>query len=395
MEFIEIIKVIWHDMITTPWGALLGITVICAFILKDQIREFASLLIKSKASNFGKSSYTKKDVLNHPLFRDLDYWIEKGIGLVRIEKSYAKELIMKDVLYVKFNVIKDLLYKNITSENIESITSSDLKKFFYDIFREMDANQRIGWRNAGIPEVFINKYLTIQQFGQEVVKNTTKVFLSSSIEADVYTKLYLVLSVMDAQLTNVYANAVSTALSLNGDLNGLIYKGVVIGKSSVYTIDVPVSKDIIDAKLNNLLQDTYASRAGIALFHEYPGDDIFSGKVSLVYEVCAPGIKSAKDFVQYLPAYTINDFREALEKGTLVSGGYLDFDYPLGKLMRENGTDIVAAYPIKNKNGGIAGFVILDWVSADKFNEDVKSVDLEKELSESAKSIQDMLLGYK
>ena len=244
MEFIEIIKIIWHDMITTPWGALLGIVILILFLFKEQIRETISFIMKHKSASYGKSEYSKKDVLNHPIFRDLDYWINKGIKLVKIEKSYAKELIMKDVLYIKFNVIKDLLTNTIKNDTIDNMNNYDLKKFFQELFRDMDAQQVIGWRNAGIPEVFIKKYLTIQRMGQEVVQNTIKVFLSSAIDATIYTKCYLILSVLDAQLTNVYANAVSTALSLNGDLNGTIYKGVIIGTSqTMYAIDEPISED--------------------------------------------------------------------------------------------------------------------------------------------------------
>ena len=71
MDFIEIIKIIWHDMITTPWGALLGIAILVLFLFKEQFKEFFEYTLKKKHhQSYGKSEYTKKDVLNHPIFRD-------------------------------------------------------------------------------------------------------------------------------------------------------------------------------------------------------------------------------------------------------------------------------------------------------------------------------------
>lgn len=396
MEFIEIIKIIWHDMITTPWGALLGIAILVLFLFKEQFKEFFEYTLKKKHhQSYGKSEYTKKDVLNHPIFRDLEYWINKGIYLVKIDKSYAKELIMKDVLHTKFTIIKDILTNRIKNDTIDEIGDYELRKFFLEMFREIDAQQILGWRSAGIPEAFINKYLTVQQLGQEVVRNTIKVFLSGAIEASNYTKCYLSLSVLDAHLTNVYANAVSTALSLNGDLNGIIYKGVVIGTShTTYAVESPVSEDLILGRLDELITATRASRAGVTLFHDYPGNDPFGGKFSIVYEKCLPGVSSDRKDIQYLPAYLLKDFEVPFSKGEMVVGTFLEFEFGLGKLMREHGTEVLVAFPIMD-NSGIKGFVKLNWLSKTKYKNDSKEVDLLKELKSSAEDICTLLLGNK
>ena len=394
MEFTEIIKIMWSDMTSTPWGAILGIVVLSMFLFKDQIREVISYVLKRKSAKYGKSDYSKKDVLNHPIFRDLDYWINKGIGLVKIEKSYAKELIMKDVLLIKFNVIKDLLTDNIKDDKIGDMTNFELKKFFQELFRDMDTQQVLGWRNAGIPEVFIKKYLTIQQMGQEVVQNTIKVFLSNGIDASNYTKCYLILSVLDAQLTNVYASAVSTALSLNGDLNGIIYKGVIIGVShTFYAVEAPVSEDLITSRLDELVTKVHASRAAVILFHDYPETDPFDGKFSIVYEQCSPGVAGDKRDVQYLPAYIIDSFKTPFEKGEMLEGTILDFDFGVSKIMRQHGSEVLVVYPLKDE-GSIKGFIKLNWISKNKYESDKKEIDLKAELKNSSEDIKKLLLGH-
>lgn len=395
MEFIEIIKIIWQDMVSTPYGALLGIVVLVLFLFKEQIREITSFILKRKSITYGKSEYSKQDVINHPIFRDLDYWINKGIGLVKIEKSYAKELIMKDVLLIKFNVIKDLLTKMIKNDKIDDIGQYDQKKFFQELFREIDTQQLIGWRNAGIPEKFITKYLTIQRLSQEIVQNTVKVFLSNAIDATNYTKVYLVLSVIDAQLTNIFANAVSTALSLNGDLNGVIYKGVIIGTSdTIYAVDAPISEDLINARLFELLSFSRASRAAVVLFHEYPATDPFDGKFSIVYEQCSPGISIDKKDIQYMPAYLLTGLKTSFENNVIYEGSVVDVDYGISKIMREHGSEILVTYPIKS-DGVLKGFIKLNWISRSKYQSDKKLINLEDELKKSSDDINKLLAGNK
>lgn len=395
MEFVEIIKIIWTDMVNTPVGALLGVVIIFLFLFKDQVKEFLNFKLTKSKDKFGKTDYDRGDVLEHPIFRDLDYWINKGISIVKIEKSYAKELIMKDLLRIKFNCIKDVLSKKVKDDSIKDMKSVELKKFIQDSLREMSDAQLIGWRNAGIPEVFIKKYMTIQYMGQEVLQDTIKVFLSDSLIASNYTKLYLIMSVLDSKLTSVFANAVSTALSLNGDLNGTIYKGVVIGKSKIYAVDTPVAKDIIESRLFLLLSKMRASRASVILFHDYPGTEPFDGKFSIVYEVSAPGVSIYKDAVQYMPAYLLTAFKQHFDKDELVMGGILDFDYGIDKLMEESGTEALIAYPIKDANKNLKGFISLNWLSKTKYESCIKGKDVLSELKTCSEDIKQLLLGYK
>ena len=55
-----------------------------------------------------------------------------------------------------------------------------------------------------------------------------KVLLDKNIIASNSVRVYLLLSLLRNQLTSIYTNAVSTVLAMNGDLNGLVYKGVEI-----------------------------------------------------------------------------------------------------------------------------------------------------------------------
>lgn len=381
-------------MVTTPCGTILGVIIIVLFLFKDQIKDLISIFIKRKSKKYEKSEYSKKDVLNHPILRDLNYWVDTGIDLVKIEKSYAKELIMKDVLKLKFTVIKEVINDYLNNKTFDNMSTQDLKKFFTEFIREIDSKQLIGWRNIGIPEVFIKKYLIVQQVGNEVVQNTIRVFLSDSVYATSYTKIYLILSILDAHLTNIYANVVSTTLSLNGDLNGIIYKGVIIGSTNTaFAVDAPVSRELIKVKLDSLINKTKASRVGIVLFHAFSGMDVFSGKFSVVYDSCSPGVESDREDFQYMPSYLLTDLQEPFENDKMVKGSISDFSYGLHALMSKHGTEMLVCYPIKSLNN-IRGFIKLDWMSKTKFKDSTSSIDLEKELKNSAEDIKNLLSGH-
>lgn len=395
MDYTELIKTLWSDMISSPWVAVFGIAILCLIMFRRQLQHWIDKKIDSedtKGINY-KEHYTKNDLYNHSIFKDLDYWLTTGIELVKIDKSYAKELIMKDLLVIKFTVIKDVLKKFLLRDDLDTLTLAKLKADIFSLVREVSSKKIIGWRNSGIPEAFITKYLLMQHLSSELVFETIKVFLSKNIQADIFTRCYLILSVLETHLANIYATAVNTALSLNGDLNGIVYKGVIIGKgTSCYAIPNPVSKNLVEDKLNSLLVKSKASRATIFLFHDYTNNDVFSGKFSIIYEACAPGIKEEKEVVQFIPAYIIADYESAFKKQQVCIKDLDQVNYKLRELFHEQGTEKVIVYPLV-ENGQIKGFIGLTWDYIDRFNRDSKSLDFSELLKNTAKDVHKLILG--
>jgi len=396
MDILEIIRIVWKDMVATPWGACLGLIILFVVMFKEDIRSFIHAYADSKTSGVRNSvTYTKNDVINHPIFRDLDYWLTNGIDLVKIEKSYAKELIMKDLLRIKFTVIKEILTKLVNDNSIEHCSIQELKDDIRNTLRDIDAQKVIGWRNNGIPEVFIRKYIVLHQLGQELSFNTMRVFLSEEVCADNYTRMYLVLSIFEAQLSNIYANAVSTALSLNGDLNGIIYKGVIIGsKGTMYAMDTPVHKELIEDKLSDILVRNHASRAAIFMFHDYPGLDPFDGKYSMVYECCAPGISEEKKNTQYMSCSLLSDYEDPFNKGDIIIKRTNELSYGISKVLSDRGSEVVATYSLKD-GSRLKGFICLEWNYYDKFKTNVKTDMLKKDFISCAEDTKKLILGNK
>lgn len=394
MEIVKIVEIIWKDMVATPWGACLGLGVLFLILFRDSIKSGIDLLLKrSSDAHFKKETFTESDVANHPIFRDLRYWLEKGVNLVKIERSYAKELIMKDVLTIKFNVIQDLLNIFIKNLDFKTLTLIELKTRVHNLIRDINSQKVLSWRNSGIPEIFIKKYLAVDQLSTEFMYSTVKVFLSNEVDTDLCTRVYVILSILETNLASIYANAVSTALSLNGDLNGTVYKGVIIGaKHEKYAVPNPSNKEAIEAKLEDLLIKCDATRVAVLLFHDYPGYNAFSGKFSSVYEKCAPGIESAIDRLQYIPAYTISNCEKAFQKDEVFIGDCSKVNYSFKELLVQQGTEVVAMYPLKDEIT-INGFISVSWAFGEKYKDLIEHTSIQEVLKESAKSINNLILG--
>lgn len=394
MDFVKIIEIIWKDMVSSPWGAFLGIAIIFLLVFKDTIKSGLDFLFKRGSElHFNKHSYTKSDVFNHPIFRDLKYWLDRGVSLVKIERSYAKELIMKDLLTIKFSVIQDILNHFIKDTDFNNITLIELKTLIHNIIRDINSQKVIGWRNCGIPEIFIKKYLAVDQISTELMYSTLKVFLSSEIDTNICTRVYVILSILETNLANIYANAVSTALSLNGDLNGTVYKGVIIGLSHErYAIPNPINQKSIEFKLEDLLIKCNASRASICLFHDYPMDNVFTGKFSSVYEKCMPGVESISDKIQHIPAYIISNCEKDFQDDKVFISNSYKVNFRFKELLLKQGTEVIALYPIKDKVN-LKGFISVSWAFDGKYSDLIKHTSIEEVLRESATDVNNLMLG--
>lgn len=225
----EILNIIWKDMISSPYICFLGVFILIVVVFKESIIKYLDILIASKAAH--KNSYTVKDLERHAIFLDLDYWLTSGVSILQINTCLGKELIMKDLLLIKYELIKNKLIKSLkeVSDKMELV---ELEIIFNRLMSEYNREQILRWKAAGIPELFIKKYLAFQVKNIDSIKGSAKIVFNKNIIASNSTRIYLLLSIIRNYLATTYTNAVATILSMNGDLNGLVYKGVKIEEHS-------------------------------------------------------------------------------------------------------------------------------------------------------------------
>ena len=216
-------------MTSSPYICLLGVFILIVVVFKESIIKYLDILITSKAAS--KNSYTVKDLERHAIFLDLDYWLTSGVSILQINTCLGKELIMKDLLLIKYELIKNKLIKALkeVSDKMELV---ELEIIFNRLMSEYNREQILRWKAAGIPELFIKKYLAFQVKNIDSIKGSAKIVFNKNIIASNSTRIYLLLSIIRNYLATTYTNAVATILSMNGDLNGLVYNGVKIEEHS-------------------------------------------------------------------------------------------------------------------------------------------------------------------
>lgn len=222
----DILSIIWKDMISSPYVCGLGVFIIIIFTFKSVIIKFLESLILAR--KYTSSTHSVKDLKKHPIFLDLDYWTSVGISILHVNTCLGKEMIMKDLLILKYSLVKDRILKVIDTEVTDSMPLEDLRLVVLSNISEYNKDQVLKWKSSGIPDAFIRKYVSLQIKNIDLIKGAIKVIFDKNIVASNSVRLYLLLSLIRNHLASIYTNAVSTVLAMNGDLNGLVYKGVEI-----------------------------------------------------------------------------------------------------------------------------------------------------------------------
>jgi hypothetical protein len=222
----DILNVIWKDMISSPYICALGVFIIVIVLFRKVIIDY--LENKMLTKKYFTPAHKIKDLKKHPIFLDLDYWTSVGISILHVNTCLGKEMIMKDLLLLKYTLVKERIMKVIDNEITDTMSLEDLRLVLMANLSEYNRDQALLWKTAGIPDAFVRKYVSLQIKNIDLIKGVMKVLLDKNIIASNSVRVYLLLSLLRNQLTSIYTNAVSTVLAMNGDLNGLIYKGVEI-----------------------------------------------------------------------------------------------------------------------------------------------------------------------
>lgn len=223
---VDILNIIWKDMISSPYICALGVFILVIVLFRSVIIDFLEQRMLTKKYN--TPVHKVRELKKHPIFLDLDYWISAGISILHVNTCLGKEMIMKDLLTLKYTLVKERILRVIDNELTDTMSLEDLRLVLMSNLSEYNRDQALLWKTAGIPDAFIRKYVSLQVKNIDLVKGVMKVLLDKNIIASNSVRVYLLLSLLRNQLTSIYTNAVSTVLAMNGDLNGLVYKGIEI-----------------------------------------------------------------------------------------------------------------------------------------------------------------------
>lgn len=169
--------------------------------------------------------YSPKSIL----ISKLAYWSEFKINKINLEDP-GRNLIFKDLLKIRFNVIKLHVFDIEKVPNLEALSRQTLYTLVVECMNHTLVKFKDRSKTEGIPDIVIEKFLDWHTESIELVLRSAELMVGSPVyktNRDVISAIYLL---QTAMLEISIAEAEKALSTLNGSLTGIEYKGLIIGE---------------------------------------------------------------------------------------------------------------------------------------------------------------------
>ena len=343
------------------------------------ILSFIGNLIKGKVEKKTKE-YTAEDIKNHPIFKDLEFWLDIGIKslkmnnininypLTRVVHTESEDYLKakEDILTIKFTTIRDYLKLFLEENPLEKIDLDSIRTYFEKYVAKCEIKQYNEMLEAKIPEEFLKKYYIYEKMAIDLLKNNIITVLNEkTFNLSIMSRIYLAFTALNNYLAESYNTMLFTVFTINGDLNGVEYKGNVIGEKKQEILQPPNSTLVIPAreKLKKIMYEFGSSRA-ILIRYYMKNKELYH---SAVYEVCDKGITSAIELIQDISSMSEMDTINLLKNNTIISAEISKFNNTLMDRLSARGDDAIVLVPII-EHDDLIGILALDYISVEEFN---------------------------
>lgn len=384
--------VIWNDIKNFGTGFWTFLILISFYILKDQLKDLVKMFInKLIHRNRSQLSYTKKDILRHPIFRNLDYWLNIGIHAVRLksnihpeEEDYTnnKEKMAKEVIRIKYETTRESLKAFVEENDFDNMDEEVASAYLIDCLVKNSITQKQRFIERGISPKFLNKFYLLTDITEKLVFNAVKNFFTRGCELSTSSKMYVALNTIDGCLSVIFNNLIDTIDSINGDLKDEMFDGEPMCKSfkAILKPPHPTYSMIVEEKLEGVLRELNGARAFIIKYFNKDNERYHS----TIYESTIKGVTSELQNIQM-----ISDDREKNITMIMKNHGNIAADiskFGAGTIERFNSRGVkgIIIAPIYNENK-IDGALCIDYLSIEKFEKISKISDLDDILNNYTK----------
>lgn len=399
----DVFMMIWNDIKTggTPLWIFLFLLIMLS--LKQHIINLISNFGKICLSKFNKKAqeYDMNDVKKHLLFKDLDFWLTYGISSLTItnikympldkehneteEYLKAKEEIAKDVLEVKFKTIQDYMKLFITENDLEKMDLEVIKTYFNTYWSKCTIQQRNKYIEMGIPKIFLKKFFIYEKTTSELLLQTINSYFDEKvININIASRLYLAMSAINNYLTDSFNNMIITVSAINGDLQGVEYKGNIIGEKKTEILLPPHPTFVMQVHeiLTRLMIEFKSNRVSVLKYFTHAGKLVHS----TVYEVCDAGILPLLSINQKIPTTMEGDALNLLRNHTIIATDIGKFNNAITCRLSERGSNAVILVPIF-EGQEFSGLILLDYFSIERFDSVRTRIDLDERLNEYSQNL--------
>lgn len=377
--------VIWSDIKNFGTGFWAFLILISFYILKDQLKDLFKMFInKLTHRNPSQLSYTKKDILRHPIFRNLDYWLNIGIHAVRLksnlhpeEEDYTnnKEKMAKEVIRIKYETTRESLKSFVEENDFDNMDEEVASAYLIDCLVKNSITQKQRFIERGISPKFLNKFYLLTDVTEKLVFNAVKNFFTRGCELSTSSKMYVALNTIDGCLSVIFNNLIDTIESINGDLKDETFDGEPMCQSYHSTLKPPhpTYSMIVKDKLDEVLRDLNGSRAMICKYFTKDGEHYHSA----VYESTIIGITSEMKNVQMVSDDREKNILNIMKTNGNIAANISKFGANTIERFNSRGVKGIIIAPIYN-DGKIDGALSIDYVSSEKFEKAVALENLDE-----------------
>lgn len=203
----------------TQYGVLGVVGFIVGFmLLKNHAALWKSLRHVLRIVNH-KESYDAYDILQSKLAYFIDFKIQ-NLYL----RDPGRRAIFRDVIHIRYQVMK----KHIGSLHVnvrKDMGSGDLYARVTQCLHDWIEESEWDARNRGIPEVVIEKYSKWSSKNTEFALKAIEMVCFSTVYGDNHKRMDAIYSLFTAMIELTIAEAERSLNELNGELNGIEYKG--------------------------------------------------------------------------------------------------------------------------------------------------------------------------
>lgn len=165
--------------------------------------------------------YNGSEVLKSKLI----YWLEFKLDAIQVSDNKARNLIYKDMIRILLQEYQNKIFKLEDEENVNNLSKTEIYTNTIQILSDIKISFETRCKKEGIPDIVISKFDHWMLRNMEFFYNNLSLICISDIYVDNFKRIqtiyYICVSVLEITLTE----AEKTLKDINGQLNGIEYKG--------------------------------------------------------------------------------------------------------------------------------------------------------------------------
>jgi len=183
---------------------------------------FLDKVMKKKTEVVKIRTITESDILNHEIFKYIDFWMYSRVPTIQFSTEY-RTVVFRKYLSIYLKKHKENIKKYVDEKKFETMDDPTLWNSLLDLINDTIYDYEKEMESVGIPKIVIEK---MKVKNNDIISLTIDL-ISGVCDSQFYTseknllKIYSILNIMLSILENTISNSEHICNSINGQLKGL------------------------------------------------------------------------------------------------------------------------------------------------------------------------------